>query len=54
MPLADHSDPMSPIEPFRNPPDPGDQTGPWWSTLAVALVLTLAAVGAGLLAGGIA
>ena len=44
---------MSPHDPFPAPPGPDDPS-PWWSTLAIALVLTFAAVGAGLLAGGIA
>lgn len=45
---------MSPTDPFRNPHEHDDPPAPWWSTLVVALVLTIAAVSAGLLAGGIA
>ena len=46
---------MSPPDSFRSTPGPEEPPpAPWWGTLAVALVLTIAAVSAGLLAGGIA
>ncbi|HEX2542088.1 MAG TPA: hypothetical protein VHM00_13510 [Caldimonas sp.] len=46
---------MSPPDPFRSTPGQDDPpSSPWWGTLAVALVLTIAAAGAGLLAGSIA
>ena len=46
---------MNPPDSFRSTPGQEDPpASPWWGTLAVALVLTFAAVGAGLLAGGIA
>ena len=52
---AAYSKPMSSDHPFPPPAAAGRDDPPWWwGNLAVALVLTVAAAGAGLLAGSIA